>query len=605
MEFTIQDFPEMERFFLIELSYLDFQDMDLGNVSFVKPIPLSDIMAVLDQADSSARFMIPEYRSYLQKMLHRLRTIFHASKYLQKMKLVGYINDNGNAYGTTKNFWKSGLVAQAYSDHDGNVILTYRGTEASSLTAAAHDWESRLFPYLGMVSTQFKRAHAFFKEIAAKVKGKLIVAGDGLGGSLALYTYIQEKETMPDLTGLAISGKKDAFLWRRLSAEKYLTTGDFIFQRHVSKGIRKDMVDEIFHNLEMTQQEKKLSFFKGFEDFVRKNRAGGYQKVLPELMEKLKDYTQADALCLWFCHEDNNGKYIIPYTVCGDLMQGIKHLKLREGETAICTAAFLGIGKLYTNLREIGLVSFGHQESENEAMMCVPILCSEKPIGAIQLSKAGTQWQFHDEMYEQAAAFAERLGEYLNPYRQEIFYDDDYLIQIYDRTIQKPVFSMAEYENRTMAFSRRRACEGIVSRLQGKNLASHEVLRYKGNYYTGRDKNFSKDFGFLFEKEFKPSDRLSIVLKPYYNQEKVSECLEELEQTLSFRNFEDRAFADLTIKEKLIFHTVACFVKQPVFLVIYPYLYAMEEKLREWADSMLLHLAARMKKTVLKLVIEE
>ena len=109
----------------------------------------------------------------------------------------------------------------------------------------------------------------------------------------------------------------------------------------------------------------------------------------------------------------------------------------------------------------------------------------------------------------------------------------------------------------------------------------------------------------MFEKEFKPSDRLSIVLKPYYNQEKVSECLEELEQTLSFRNFEDRAFADLTIKEKLIFHTVACFVKQPVFLVIYPYLYAMEEKLREWADSMLLHLAARMKKTVLKLVIEE
>ncbi len=230
MGITIQTFSEMERFFLIELSYFDLKGMDLEHVSFQKTIPLSEMMAVLDQAENSAKRKTSGYHAYREKIVRRLRLIFAQSAILKKMKLVRYLNDNGNEYGTTENDWKSGLAAQAYSDEDGNVVLVFRGYEASSFAVSFHDFFSQAMLYLGIVSAQFQRGHHFFYEVAA-VKGNLVLIGDGLGGSLALYTYVREKENFPNLSGIAINANKNILLWRKIKADKYLITEDFILKK--------------------------------------------------------------------------------------------------------------------------------------------------------------------------------------------------------------------------------------------------------------------------------------------------------------------------------------------------------------------------------------
>lgn len=612
MQFNIQEFSGMERFFFIELSYFDFSGLDLKNISFSNPIPLSEMIAVLNQAENSARILIPEYKIYRERAVERLSLMFSQSSLLKNMKLVGYMNDNGNQYGTTENFWKSGLVAQAYSDGDGNLMITYRGQEASSIPSAFHDFFSQAETYLGMIPAQFKKAHCFFRRIAAKAERNIILAGDRLGGAIAMYTYIMEKEHFQNLSGIAVNAKKGAIVWKRLKAERYLGTEDFVFKRNVKKEVHQDMAEVIFRDMEFQRKQENGSFYQEVSRCFEQIQMGhsDYYDVLEPLMQKLKDCIQADTLILWFRHADKNGEYIVPYIIQGKAMPGLQHLRLREGETAICASAFMGIGKLFPDIREVGMVSFMQPDEEEESMICVPILCEGRSIGVVSVSRSGRHCRFNETVYQQMMFFGEELADYLKPFQKEIYYDnDDYFLQIYDRTIQKPVFSIAEGENRTMAFSRKRACEGVTGRLTGKNLAPGEVWKYHRKYFMAGDAEELQSLvkgtiGILFAEEYAPENRLYVLLQPFMQKKEDKEYVKKLNQILKFEQFGERPFGTLSVKEKLIVHTCMALVKRPEFIIVYPYPYLIDERMREWADSMLRFLTAEERKTVLRFIIE-
>lgn len=607
MQFTIQDFPENERYFLMELSYFDFPDIDLGDVSFSKPLSLSYFVETLEQAENAARRFISDYEFYKEKAIHRLRMIFQMSPYLQGMKMVGCINDNRNVYGTTKNMFKSGLAAQAYADQEGNVMLVYRGFESSSILAGICDYGTQLLTYFGIASPQFKRARQFFKEIAAEARGRIIIAGDRLGGSMAMYTYIKEKESFPLLTGIASNGKKRALLWKELRVGKYITTEDFIFKRSVKKEIQNAIMEKMFRDMDTAKRQEKSSFYDETEQYFRSGQE--YYKVLFPVLKMLKEYVKADSMSLWFRHEDKGGEYIIPYLVDGEVLPGLQNLKLREGETFITASVFLGIGKQFPDLKRSRMFSYVQSLGGHESMICVPVSCDGKPIGALHLSKIGENWKFDEGAYGQVISFVERLGSYLSPYKNEIFYDD-YFFQIYNRDMQKPVFFLEEFENRKMKFAKKDAFEDVISCIKGERLTLGEVLKYDGVCYTAENieeyqNKLEEDMETLFEQEFDVSDSLSSLMEPYCEKEKEDGFLEKLDSRLHFKSFQEKVFEALTVKEKLIFHTVMCFIRRPKFLIVYPYLYALDKRLAEWAEDVIRRLSEEQRVTVLQFVVEE
>lgn len=379
----------------------------------------------------------------------------------------------------------------------------------------------------------------------------------------------------------------------------------------MKKELQEDMIDDMIREIEQKMKQERDSFYQGVTEYFQQieEEPQNYYDVLPAIMEYFKDSFHADALILWFRHGDKKGEYIIPYSILGNVMLGLHHLKLREGETVISASAFFGIGKLFPDISELGMFSFVQPDGGHESMMCVPITCSGKPIGAVHLSRLGNS-RFDGEAYHQAFFFAEKLGSYLQPFQREIYYDDDdYFLQIYDRTIQKPVFSIAEYENRTMAFSRRHACEGVIGRITGQNLGPGEVVKYHRQCFTAENKEglaelVKERIGVLFEKEYADFDRLFELLESFRQEEEGRTYLQKLNQMFLFESFEKQLFGTLSIKEKLIFHICMLMVKQPEFIIAYPYPYHLNEKTKEWADSILRFLAAGEKKTILKFVIE-
>jgi len=590
----------MERCFLIGISAFDFPDLRLSQADFESPVPLFKLVSGLDSAVCS-EYIPNGNRAPLQEKISQLRTIFHASRFLGKMKLVCYVNDNSGRFCTTHDPARSGMAAMVFADDQENAWIVFRGKETNNFFARLCDSYSHFLTYLGIVPQQFILAQELFEKVASSVAGNIIVAGDGLGGELALYLYIRKKQKHSALTGMAANAKKRARLWQELDVDAFLSSEDFVFRRSISKNIQADLIKKMLRSIESESRREKEDFYKQTQEIFKKkpNRA-----MIGNAMELLKNYVMADAVSLWFRHRDSRGDYVMPYVIYGDVVLGLKYLKLREGESVVSTAAFLGVGRLYQDLQEMQIFSIVQSSNQHESMICVPVFCGDSPIGVIQLSKLGEHRRLDEDIYQQVSSFAERFSKFVAPLAQELYYDDDsYFIQIYDRALQKPVFSIMQYEEYTLTFASRSDCDDIVARLMGEDLCATEVLKYCRNDYTQKNirqfrKMIKKDMGTLFFQEYDSKICLSQLL-----QQGVENGIpDKLEKMLPYRDFMDKPFASLSIKKKIIFHLVALLVKQPAFVIIYPYPYLIDDKTRKWADSMIHFYTLGLGKTVLKFI---
>ena len=171
-----------EKDLLLSLSYLDIPSEYKDQV-----IPMNElikIMGTLDKNKIGNEERFNKIKNYLDA---------NTNSPLNDFKLVGHENHNGTykSTGESNNNVndKSGLVAYAFDDGNGNGTILYRGSESDGIWNLVTDWGSNLVAGLGGTIKQQEQALEFYNKYKNGFNETMLM-GHSKGGNLASYVFI-------------------------------------------------------------------------------------------------------------------------------------------------------------------------------------------------------------------------------------------------------------------------------------------------------------------------------------------------------------------------------------------------------------------------------
>ena len=131
-----------------------------------------------------------------------------------KLNSVLAFADDGTIY---SRFSKTGFAAALYKGPDGEIILSFRGTELSSSQDIITDKEQILG---GELPSQYKLASLLLDELISNTPGEIEVTGHSLGGAMTQYA-LATNDLEGRVTGYTFNsaGFSDDFLDKYLTAE--------------------------------------------------------------------------------------------------------------------------------------------------------------------------------------------------------------------------------------------------------------------------------------------------------------------------------------------------------------------------------------------------
>ncbi|MDQ0194714.1 DUF6792 domain-containing protein [Paenibacillus wynnii] len=206
MSINVNDLTNREKYFLLELSYIDL-DVKSSNL---EP---NDYKTIDEALKSALKFSEgnEEAQEKITTLQNSYADIIGINGSLRDVKLVGY--ENANRLRVKGNEASTGFVGYALEDSSGNRGFLYRGSEredTDNLLDGLADWTDNFDSTISGTSRQVIQANAFFEKYSTDAHGKPLditysFYGHSKGNNLATEVFLNNLDK--DVYGYSVNGQ--------------------------------------------------------------------------------------------------------------------------------------------------------------------------------------------------------------------------------------------------------------------------------------------------------------------------------------------------------------------------------------------------------------
>ncbi len=195
MSININDLTHEEKYFLLDLSYIDLDhliDYEVRNVSIEKA--LENALLV--------RRITPKQTEQINELIDRYAALREKGTQLEQVNIIGY--QNHNPVGNTTHDTKSGFVGYVLEDPNGNRGFLFRGSELGLDQKPMVDMGDNLGSAFTGTSVQLTQALKFFDDY--KVEGKTnSLYGHSKGNNLQTKVFLENLDL--DIYAYGVNGQ--------------------------------------------------------------------------------------------------------------------------------------------------------------------------------------------------------------------------------------------------------------------------------------------------------------------------------------------------------------------------------------------------------------
>ena len=240
MSININELSDKEKYFLLQISYIDLRPESLERMD-------RSIETMLRDALRIDRITI-ENKNKIKDLLVEFGELSEKNPSLKNLQIIDY--ENHNVQGNVTHSTKTGFVAYALEDENGNVGFLYRGSETESgvhWTKSLNDWTDNVKSGATGSSAQVKQANEFFERNARNDDVTYSIYGHSKGNNLASEVFVNNLDK--DIYSYSVNGQP--IYWYDLTNEqKEALRGDrytfIVHQGDIVSGIGYvDYVDKV------------------------------------------------------------------------------------------------------------------------------------------------------------------------------------------------------------------------------------------------------------------------------------------------------------------------------------------------------------------------
>ena len=632
MSLNMSNLLDIEKYFLLELSYCDNADYSKRDISPQKPIFIADFLESVPQCYCSCeigvRKMYGNVEVYMKDLYTRLRKVYEESDNLKDIEIIGYINDNYNFLGNTCSKKKSGLVAFALRDSEGNGMVMYRGCELNYFSNIVLDWPSCVAAAVGYVTSQHKKALKFFDTYMEGISGEHNIIGHSKGGNLATYVFINRKGSNVNCyvvnaqpyCWFAMSDKQRA--WLKSSQYEYIVHTDDLTKAAsyvsyasrvipLNRYLKKDtmtkhsffsagfddygnleggrifrqttsrILTRVFHDYSSEGRKTKEELLKLFRSQMKVIRSSA--RFLSIGMDEIMLALNAEAATLWLIstEPDNKGQYIYPFMIKGPINDELYKLKLYKGEGIAADCAFNGAVHLVEDMGN-------NNESMNsidistgfisKSTVSVPLCCDNGTIiGALQILNKKDTAVFTKDDLEFASQLAKIIGEFILNSKQLNETKDFTLLSILQE--DKTIFKIERNQFLTLEFNDTSKKDKFYNTITGLELQPNEALLFNRQKFLSHERTKLDSYRRLELSEMfvQQEDRNSSETVKKVLLSKVAEVKEKqidkskILENENIMDILDKKISELTEHEYIRYEFEKALIIRPMLLIVdYP-----------------------------------
>ena len=649
MSLNMSNLLDIEKYFLLELSYCDNADYSKRDISDQNPICIEDFLESVPQCYCSCeigvRKMYGNVEMYMKDLYTRLRKVYEESDNLKDIEIFGYINDNYNFLGNTENKKKSGLVAFALRDSEGNGMVMYRGCELNYFSNIILDWPSCVAAAMGCVTSQHKKALEFFDAYMDGLPGEHNIIGHSKGGNLATYVFINRKDNNVNCyvvnaqpyCWFAMSDEQRA--WLKSSQYEYIVHTDDLTKAAsyvsyasrvipLNRYLKKDTMTkhsffsagfDDYGNLEggrIFRQTASRILTRVFHDYSSENRKTKEEllQLFRSQMKVIRNSTRflsigmdeimlalnAEAATLWLISNepDSKGQYIYPFMIKGPINDELYKLKLYMGEGLAADCAFNGAVHLIEDMSSNSQYMNGIDNSTgfvSKSTVAVPLCCDNGTIiGALQLLNKKDSAVFTKEDLGLASELAGIIGDFIATSNALNESRDFTLLSILLN--ERTIFKIERNQFLTLEFDNAHKKEQFYNTITGLKLQPKEALLFNRQKFLPHERIKLDSYRRLELSEMfirhearisKESVKKALLSKLSEVKEKEIDKSRLLEND-NIRDILDKRVFELTENEYIRYEFEKALIIRPMLLIVnYP------EKL--FADVMVEQIMSKLK----------
>ncbi|HWR55311.1 MAG TPA: GAF domain-containing protein [Negativicutes bacterium] len=631
MSLTMNSLLDIEKYFILELSYFDNCEYPNTTISPDNPIPISAFLESVPDCycafELAVRVKYKDVKRYIRESYERLKQVYDASENLKDLEIIGYINDNHNFLGNTRDKHKTSLVAFALRDSLGNGMVVYRGCEINYFSNIILDWGGCVTSALGHVTNQHKKALEFYDTYMKDLPGERNILGHSKGGNLATYVYINRKSG--NVNTYIVNAQP--YCWFAMNAEQksWLKSGQFEYLVHAADATRFtnyapyiSRVIPLNRYVKNDVAYKHLFFSARFDDYgnleggrilrqthnktiarVLNDHAGEKRKTKDELIELFSDRMQtirnsarflsvgmdeillalnAQAATLWLKSGTNDGadEFIYPFLIKGPVNDELYKLKLRRGEGIASDCAFNGAVRLVGDMKQDDTFFGGIDKStgfSSASTITVPLRCdSGEIIGALQILNKNERGGFTRDDLDLALAMSEIIGSLITSESLESFSRDFVLLSITNGS--ELVFEIEKSEYKELFFNNAAEQKWFLERITGVSLEDGDLLQFNREHFTGNQKEELASFrrlevSVLFEgygRQLPPKNVKDILSAKAHAAREKAINIKPVLGDVTMAKIANKRLCDLTEDELVQFELERALLSRPM-LIIYEY----------------------------------
>lgn len=632
MSLNMSNLLDIEKYFLLELSYCDNADYSKRDISPQSPVGIEDFLESVPQCYCSCeigvRKMYGNVEMYMKDLYARLLKVYEESDNLKDVEIIGYINDNYNFLGNTGDKKKSGLVAFALRDSEGNGMVMYRGCELNYFSNIVLDWPSCVSAALGCVTSQHKKALKFFDTYMQDISGEHNIIGHSKGGNLATYVFINRKgsnvncyvvnaqpycwfamsdeqraslkssqyEYIVHTDDLTKAASYVSYASRVIPLNRYLKKdtmtkhsffsagfddygnleGGRIFRQTTSR-----ILTRVFHDYSSEGRKTKEELLKLFRSQMKVIRSSA--RFLSIGMDEIMLALNAEAATLWLISNepDSKGQYIYAFMIKGPINDELYKLKLYKGEGIAADCAFNGaehlvedMGNNNESMKSID-ISTGFI---SKSTVSVPLCCDNGTIiGALQILNKKDNAVFTKDDLEFASKLAKIIGEFIANSKQLKETRDFTLLSILLE--DKTIFKIERNQFLTLEFDDTSEKKRFYNTITGLQLQPNEALlfnrqRFLPHERTKLDSYRRLELSEMFVHQEHRSSRESVKKSLLSKLSEVKEKQIDKSKILENENIKDildKKIFELTEHEYIRYEFEKALIIRPMLLIVnYP-----------------------------------
>lgn len=629
MSLNMSNLLDIEKYFLLELSYCDNADYSKRDISPQSPVDIEDFLESVPQCYCSCeigvRKMYGNIEMYMKDLYTRLRKVYEESDNLKDVEIIGYINDNYNFLGNTCDKKKSGLVAFALRDSEGNGMVMYRGCELNYFSNIVLDWPSCVAAAVGCVTSQHKKALEFFDTYMEGISGEHNIIGHSKGGNLATYVFINRKGSNVNCyvvnaqpyCWFAMSDKQRA--WLKSSQYEYIVHTDDLTKAAsyvsyasrvipLNRYLKKDtmtkhsffsagfddygnleggrifrqttsrVLTRVFHDYSSEGRKTKEELLKLFRSQMKVIRSSA--RFLSIGMDEIMLALNAEAATLWLISNepDSKGQYIYPFMIKGPINDELYKLKLYKGEGIAADCAFNGavhlvedMGNNNESMKSID-ISTGFI---SKSTVSVPLCCDDGTIiGALQILNKKDNAVFTKDDLEFASQLAKIIGEFIANSKQLKETRDFTLLSILLE--DKTIFKIERNQFLTLEFDDTTEKNRFYNTITGLQLQPNQALlfnrqRFLPHERTKLDSYRRLELSEMFVHQEHRSSRESVKKSLLSKLSEVKEKQIDKSKILENENIKDildKKISELTEHEYIRYEFEKALIIRPMLLIV-------------------------------------